>query len=70
MTLYNPEGQTNPVEEVDFEVAEFKRAVGKVVAALDDSRPSIIAWFWRGLFAFNLVLWSIALPIAALILLP
>lgn len=71
MSLFDQAGQTNPEDQTDgFLAAEFRANVQMKVAALEDNKKTIARWFWRLLLAFNLILWSIALPIAALLLLP
>lgn len=69
MSLHDPAGQTNPVEEPDFALEELKQKVSRTVTVLDDNRKGIIRWFCWSLLAFNLALWSVALPIIAVVLL-
>lgn len=69
MSLLDPAGQTNPEAEGDYLLAEWQQTVSRAVTVLDENRKGVYRWFWRILFAFNLVLWSIALPIIAVVLL-
>lgn len=69
MSLHDPAGQTNPEGEGDYLLAEMQQKVSRVVTVLDENRAGVYRWFWRILFAFNLVLWSVALPIIAVVLL-
>lgn len=50
----------NPQEDIDFEAIEIDRRVSAVTKAMDANQGSIHRWFWKGLIALNLVLWSFA----------
>lgn len=64
------QGQDNPEGVIDFGAEEFKKKVERTVQALETNKKVIHRWFWKLLLAFNLVLWSVALCIAALLSLP
>lgn len=69
MSLFDPAGQSNPVEEPDFLLEDLKQKVSRTVTVLDDNRKGIIRWFFWSLLALNLVVWSFALPVIAVVLL-
>ncbi len=48
------------------EIPEIVQRVRDTTKALDDSTAAIHRWFWKGLLAFNLILWSVALCVIAL----
>ena len=58
--MSNPAGQDNPEQFSDLMVSP----VEAVVKQLESNKGLVTVWFWKGLLAFNLVLWSVALPIA------
>lgn len=60
MSATRSEGQMNPSNEIDVMAVDLQRKVSATTKALDDNRHSIHRWFWKGLFAINLILWSFA----------
>lgn len=59
--------QANPSEFPDGEPEiPAARAVERTVQALEQNKAAVSRWFWKGLLAFNLVLWSVALCAAFL----
>lgn len=56
MSLKNTIGQNLPV---DPEIDVVKTRIDMAVKSLNENRAGIHRWFWKGLFAFNLILASL-----------
>lgn len=56
MSLNNPLGQSVPIEYVD---ESQKTRIERAVKTLEENRPALQRWFWKGLLAFNLILASL-----------
>lgn len=63
MSTYRTEGQLNP--DVPVEAAP-ETPVDRVVRSLEDNKAAVGRWFWKALFAFNLVLGSAVFWVAVL----
>lgn len=50
----------------DGDEIDVPATVDAVVKSLESNKRAVTRWFFKGLFAFNLVLWSIALAFAFL----
>lgn len=65
MSLYRS-AQANP-DEYPQDRETVLIPVEGTVKALEQNKGAVHRWFWKGLLAFNLVLWSVALPLAFLL---
>jgi hypothetical protein len=59
--------QANPPTEQDILTGEMKAKVDATLRILEVNRKALFRWFLYGLVGFNLVLWSVTLPIAFLV---
>ncbi len=60
MSLTKSEGQMNP-DDINLAEVELVQKTTALAKALESNSAPIHRWFWKGLLALNLVLWSVAL---------
>ena len=62
--LNNPSKQQANPDELFAEKVVTK--IDRTISALESNKSAVHKWFWKGLLAFNLVMWSVALCAAFL----